>query len=126
MKVNTPANVKAFSDPENWTFSYVVYAGTGSPCIVIDSVLNYDPKSGRTSTRSANEVIDLIQGAQLKLTWMLETHAHADHLTAAPYLQSKRGGKIVIGDHITNVQNVFKEVFNLKDDFAVDGSQFDH
>ncbi|WP_216152372.1 MBL fold metallo-hydrolase [Polynucleobacter sp. JS-Safj-400b-B2] len=121
-----PANVKAFFDPETWTFSYVVYAGKQSPCIVIDSVMNFDPKSGRTSTKSADEVIAFIQSEQLQLTWVLETHAHADHLTAAPYIQSKLGGKIVIGDHITSVQNVFKEVFNLDDQFAVDGSQFDY
>jgi glyoxylase-like metal-dependent hydrolase (beta-lactamase superfamily II) len=120
------ADVKAFFDPETWTFTYVVYAGKESSCVVIDSVLNYDSKSGRTSTRSADEVIGFIQSEQLQLVWILETHAHADHLTAAPYIQSQLGGKIVIGDHITNVQNVFKDVFNLDKQFAVDGSQFDH
>ncbi|WP_128113181.1 MBL fold metallo-hydrolase [Polynucleobacter necessarius] len=125
MKPNPLADVKAFFDPETWTFTYVVYAGKASPCIVIDSVLNYDSKSGRTSTQSADEVIGFIQSGQLQLTWILETHAHADHLTAAPYIQEKLGGKIVIGDHIVNVQNVFKGVFNLDERFAVDGSQFD-
>ena len=120
------ADVKAFFDTETWTFTYVVSAGKGSPCVVIDSVLNYDAKSGRTSTRSADELISFIQSEQLQLTWILETHAHADHLTAAPYIQSKLGGKIVIGDHITNVQNVFKGVFNLDEQFAIDGSQFDY
>jgi glyoxylase-like metal-dependent hydrolase (beta-lactamase superfamily II) len=120
------ADVKAFFDPETWTFTYVVYVGKKSPCVVIDSVLNYDPKSGRASTRSADEVIGFIQNEQLQLDWILETHAHADHLTAAPYIQSKLGGKIVIGERITNVQNVFKDVFNLGEQFAVDGSQFDH
>ena len=120
------ADVKAFFDPETWTFTYIVYSGKKSPCVVIDSVLNYDSKSGRTSTRSADEVIGFIQEEELQLDWILETHAHADHLTAAPYIQSKLGGKIVIGDHITNVQNVFKGVFNLGEQFAVDGSQFDH
>jgi glyoxylase-like metal-dependent hydrolase (beta-lactamase superfamily II) len=104
----------------------VVYAGKGSPCVVIDSVMNYDPKSGRTSTQSADEVIEFIQSEQLQLTWILETHAHADHLTAAPYIQSKLGGQIVIGNHITNVQNVFKGIFNLDKRFAVDGSQFNY
>ena len=126
MNSNSHADVKAFFDPETWTFTYVVYAGKESACVVIDSVLNYDPKSGRTSTRSADEVIGFIQGEQLQLTWILETHAHADHLTAAPYIQSKLGGKIVIGDHITGVQNVFKDVFNLDDQFPIDGSQFDY
>ena len=125
MNSSSRADVKAFFDPETWTFTYVVYAGAASPCVVIDSVLNYDPKSGRTSTKSADEVIRFIQSENLQLAWILETHAHADHLTAAPYIQSKLGGKIVIGDHITNVQNVFKSVFNLDDQFAIDGSQFD-
>jgi glyoxylase-like metal-dependent hydrolase (beta-lactamase superfamily II) len=126
MKSLIQANVEAFFDPETWTFTYVVYAGKQSQCVVIDSVMNYDPKSGRTSTKSADEVIGFIQSEQLQLTWVLETHAHADHLTAAPYIQSKLGGKIVIGDHITSVQNVFKGVFNLDDQFAIDGSQFDY
>jgi glyoxylase-like metal-dependent hydrolase (beta-lactamase superfamily II) len=120
------AEIKPFFDAETWTYTYVVSGGKGSPCIVIDSVLNYDPKSGRTSTRSADEVIQFIQSEELKLTWILETHAHADHLTAAPYLQEKLGGKLVIGNHIASVQSVFKGVFNLDKDFAVDGSQFDH
>jgi glyoxylase-like metal-dependent hydrolase (beta-lactamase superfamily II) len=126
MKSLIQANVEAFFDPETWTFTYVVYAGKQSQCVVIDSVMNYDPKSGRTSTKSADEVIGFIQSEQLQLTWVLETHAHADHLTAAPYIQSKLGGKIVIGDHITSVQNVFKGVFNLDDQFAIDGTQFDY
>lgn len=124
MNSTTQAIVKAFFDPQTWTYTYVVYESEGSACIVIDSVLNYDPKSGRTKTQSADEVIAFIQKHQLKLEWILETHAHADHLTAAPYIQEKLGGKIAIGDHITTVQGVFKGVFNL-DDFAVDGSQFD-
>ena len=126
MNSKVKAEIKPFFDAETWTYTYVVSGGKGSPCIVIDSVLNYDPKSGRTSTRSADEVIQFIQSEELKLTWILETHAHADHLTAAPYLQEKLGGKLVIGDHIASVQSVFKGVFNLDKDFAVDGSQFDH
>ena len=126
MNTKVKADIKAFFDPETWTYTYVVSGGKGSPCIVIDSVLNYDSKSGRTSTHSADEVIQFIQNEELKLAWILETHAHADHLTAAPYLQEKLGGKLVIGNHIANVQSVFKEVFNLEEGFAVDGSQFDH
>lgn len=126
MNSKVKAEIKPFFDAETWTYTYVVSGGKGSPCIVIDSVLNYDPKSGRTSTRSADEVIQFIQSEELKLTWILETHAHADHLTAAPYLQEKLGGKLVIGNHIASVQSVFKGVFNLDKDFAVDGSQFDH
>ena len=124
MNSSTHATVKAFFDPQTWTYTYVVYESEGSACIVIDSVLNYDPNSGRTKTKSADEVINFIKGHQLKLEWIVETHAHADHLTAAPYIQEKLGGKIAIGDHITTVQSVFKGVFNL-DDLAVDGSQFD-
>ena len=124
MNTSTQAIVKAFFDPQTWTYTYVVYESKGSACIVIDSVLNYDPKSGRTKTESADEVISFIKDNRLQLEWILETHAHADHLTAAPYIQDKLGGKIAIGDHITTVQGVFKGVFNL-DDVAVDGSQFD-
>ena len=124
MNTPTQATVKAFFDPQTWTYTYVVYESKGSPCIVIDSVLNYDPKSGRTKTHSADEVISFIKDNRLQLECILETHAHADHLTAAPYIQEKLGGKIAIGDHITTVQKVFKGVFNL-DDVAVDGSQFD-
>lgn len=118
--------IKDFFDPETWTYTYVVYEGDGSPCAIIDSVLNYDPKSGRTSTKSADELIAFVRAHQLQVSWILETHAHADHLTAAPYLQSHLGGKLVIGDHITNVQKVFKGVFNLDDRFHADGTQFDH
>jgi glyoxylase-like metal-dependent hydrolase (beta-lactamase superfamily II) len=124
MNTTTQANVKAFFDPQTWTYTYVVYESEGSACIVIDSVLNYDPKSGRTKTKSADEVIAFIKEHRLQLEWILETHAHADHLTAAPYIQEKLGGKIAIGDHITTVQGVFKGVFNL-DELATDGSQFD-
>ena len=124
MNTTTQATVKAFFDPQTWTYTYVVYESKGSACIVIDSVLNYDPKSGRTNTTSADEVIAFIKENRLQLDWILETHAHADHLTAAPYIQEKLGGKIAIGDHITTVQGVFKGVFNLND-VAVDGSQFD-
>ena len=124
MSPSKQATVKAFFDPQTWTYTYVVYESEGSACIVIDSVLNYDAKSGRTKTKSADEVIAFIKEHRLQLEWILETHAHADHLTAAPYIQEKLGGKIAIGDHITTVQSVFKGVFNL-DDVAVDGSQFD-
>ena len=120
------ALIKHFFDPETGTYTHVVYEGDASPCIIIDSVLNYDPKSGRTSTKSADEVIAFVQSHQLQVSWILETHAHADHLTAAPYLQSRLGGKLVIGDHITKVQTVFKGVFNLDDRFQVDGKQFDY
>jgi glyoxylase-like metal-dependent hydrolase (beta-lactamase superfamily II) len=121
----THPTVKAFFDKDTWTVSYVVYEKPGSICAIIDSVLDYDPKSGRTSTRSADEMVDFVQTQQLQVAWILETHAHADHLTAAPYLQQKLGGRIAIGEHIRTVQQVFKGVFNLESAFAVDGSQFD-
>lgn len=121
----THPTVKAFFDKDTWTVSYIVYEKPGSICAIIDSVLDYDPKSGRTSTRSADEIVDFVQTQQLQVAWILETHAHADHLTAAPYLQQKLGGRIAIGEHIRTVQQVFKGVFNLESAFAVDGSQFD-
>lgn len=124
MNSKKQALVKAFFDPQTWTYTYVVYESKGSPCVVIDAVLNYDPKSGRTKTRSADEVIAFIEENQLQLQWILETHAHADHLTAAPYIKEKLGGKIAIGDHITSVQKVFKGIFNLND-IRIDGSDFD-
>ena len=126
MTAKHTALIKDFFDPETWTYTYVVYEGDGSPCVIIDSVLNYDPKSGRTSTKSADGVIDFVRAHQLQVAWILETHAHADHLTAAPYLQSHLGGKLVIGDHIKNVQTVFKGVFNLNNGFKTDGTQFDY
>ena len=118
--------IKDFFDPETWTFTYVVHEGDASPCVIIDSVLNYDPKSGRTRTQSADKVIAFVRAHQLQTTWILETHAHADHLTAAPYLQTHLGGKLAIGDHITSVQTVFKGIFNLDERFQTNGAQFDH
>lgn len=118
--------VEGFFDGDTWTVTYVVYEKPGSSCIIIDSVLSYDPKSGRTNTKMADQVIAFIKRLDLKTEWILETHAHADHVTAAPYLKLKLGGKIAIGDHITTVQAVFKSIFNLEDTFSVDGSQFDY
>jgi glyoxylase-like metal-dependent hydrolase (beta-lactamase superfamily II) len=89
-------------------------------------VLDYDPKSGRTGTESADRVIDYINSNRLNVAWILETHAHADHLSAAPYLKQNLGGKTAIGDHIAQVQEVFKGIFNLEPEFKTDGSQFDH
>jgi glyoxylase-like metal-dependent hydrolase (beta-lactamase superfamily II) len=117
--------VKGFFDPDTWTVTYVVYEKPGSSCIIIDSVLSYDPKSGRTHTKMADQVIEFVKQNDLKTEWILETHAHADHVTAAPYLKSKLGGKVAIGDHISIVQGVFKGIFNLEGTFPTDGSQFD-
>ena len=117
--------VHGIFDPATWTVTYVVHNGPGSAAAIIDSVLDYDPKSGRTRTTSADKVIDYVMAQDLKLQWILETHAHADHLSAAPYLKQKLGGKIGIGDQITRVQKVFKDIFNLEPEFRLDGSQFD-
>ena len=123
----TPSNpnVYAIFDKATWTVTYVVHLGPGSSCVVIDSVLDYDQKSGRTKTTSADKVVDYINAYKLKLEWILETHAHADHISAAPYLKEKLGGKIAIGEHITQVQKVFQGIFNLGPEFKSDGSQFD-
>ena len=118
--------VHGIFDPATWTVTYVVHQGTGTACAIIDSVLDYDPKSGRTKTTSADKVIDYVRTHQLKVEWILETHAHTDHLTAAPYLKAQLGGRTAIGDHITAVQKVFKGIFNLEQTFKLDGSQFDH
>ena len=118
--------VHGIFDAATWTVTYVVYEKEGSACAIIDSVLDYDPKSGRTSTESADKVIAFVQEKKLTVQWILETHAHADHLTAAPYLKANLGGQTAIGDHITAVQHVFKGVFNLEASFQEDGTQFDH
>ena len=118
--------VHGLFDPATWTVTYVVHDGPGTPAAIVDPVLDYDPKSGRTRTASADRVIAYVQAHDLKVEWILETHAHADHLSAAPYLKKKLGGKIGIGGRITQVQQVFKAVFNLEPGFRVDGSQFDH
>lgn len=117
--------VKGFFDPATWTVTYVVYEKSGAECAIIDSVLDYDPKSGRTKTHSADRVIDFVKSENLKVEWILETHAHADHLSAAPYIRKQLGGKIAIGANITAVQGVFKKIFNLEPEFQLDGSQFD-
>jgi len=117
--------VHSIFDAATWTVTYVVHNGRGSAAAIIDSVLDYDPKSGRTRTTSADKVVDYVQSHDLTLQWILETHAHADHLSAAPYLKQKLGGKIGIGDQITRVQKVFKGIFNLEPEFRLDGSQFD-
>jgi glyoxylase-like metal-dependent hydrolase (beta-lactamase superfamily II) len=118
--------VHGIFDPATWTVTYVVYEKPGSACAIIDSVLDYDPKSGRTSHTSADKVIEFVKANKLQVEWILETHAHADHLSAAPYLKTHLGGKTAIGDHITAVQGVFKSIFNLEPGFKQDGSQFDH
>lgn len=117
-------HIQAFFDPVTATVTYVVH--DGSVCAIIDSVLDYDPKSGRSSTASADRVAAYVRQAGLTTQWLLETHAHADHLSAAPYLQRQLGGVIAIGQSIRTVQGVFKQIFNLEPEFQLDGSQFGH
>ena len=118
--------VHGIFDKATGTVTYIVHHGIGSACAIIDSVLDYDPKSGRTTTTSAEKVVGYVNEHRLKVEWILETHAHADHVSAAPYLKKHSGGKIAIGDHITQVQKVFKGIYNLATEFKEDGSQFDH
>lgn len=118
--------VHALFDPATWTVTYVVHGGPGTACAIIDPVLDYDPKSGRTRTASADRVVAYVEAQRLRVAWILETHAHADHLTAAPYLKAKLGGRTGIGEHIRAVQEVFRGIFNLEPGFRQDGSQFDH
>jgi glyoxylase-like metal-dependent hydrolase (beta-lactamase superfamily II) len=120
------STVHGIFDKATWTITYIVHQGMGTACAIIDSVLDYDPKSGRTTTASAEKVVDYVKSNKLQVEWILETHAHADHVSAAPYLKQQLGGKIAIGNHITQVQKVFKGIFNLEPEFKQDGSQFDH
>ena len=119
-------NIQSFFDETTFTVSYVVFDHAGGHCALIDSVLDYDPKSGRTSTDSADKIIAFVREQNLTVEWILETHAHADHLSGAPYLHKHLGGKIAIGKLITDVQHIFKGVFNLEPQFNTDGQQFDH
>ncbi len=121
-----PALIEAFLDPASSTYSYVVYEADGGQCAIVDPVLDYDAASGRTATTQADKIIAFVRAHHLQVQWLLETHAHADHLSAAPYLRGQLGGKIAIGESISKVQDVFKALFNLEPAFCVDGSQFDH
>ncbi|MBA4707414.1 MBL fold metallo-hydrolase [Aquitalea magnusonii] len=116
----------SFFDPGTATISHVVYDQPGGHAAIIDPVLDYDAKSGRIAHGSAGRVLDFIRQQHLSLQWILETHAHADHLSAAAWLQQQAGGRMAIGEGITQVQQLFKGVFNLGEDFTCDGSQFDH
>jgi glyoxylase-like metal-dependent hydrolase (beta-lactamase superfamily II) len=118
--------VQAFFDPATCTASYVVFDRPGGACAIVDPVLDYDPKSGRTSTASAERIVSFVRGKELQVGWILETHAHADHLSAAHHLRSTLGGKIAIGQAIRQVQGVFRRIFHLEAGFQADGSQFDH
>lgn len=118
--------VQAFLDLDTETYSYVVYERPGGHAAVIDPVLEYDPKSGRTRTDGAQRLVDFVRDHNLSVDWVLETHAHADHLSAAPFVRERVGGRLGIGEPICEVQRIFREVFNLEKEFLCDGSQFDH
>ncbi|MEK0085926.1 MBL fold metallo-hydrolase [Benzoatithermus flavus] len=118
--------VTAFFDEPTNTVSYVVADPATRKCALVDSVLDFDPASGRTDRHSADRMIAFVQEHGLEVEWILETHVHADHLSAAPYLKERLGGKLGIGRNITIVQNVFGKIFNAGTEFQRDGSQFDH
>jgi glyoxylase-like metal-dependent hydrolase (beta-lactamase superfamily II) len=117
--------VRTFFDEPTFTATYVVHDPVTRRAAIVDSVLDFEPPSGRTSFASADVIIDYVRKADLTVDWLLETHAHADHLSAAPYLQEKLGGKLAIGREIRTVQGVFGKIFNEGTEFARDGSQFD-
>lgn len=117
--------IEAFFDQTTFTVSYIVSDKNSKECAIIDPVLDFDPVSGRTATDNADKLVEHIQSNQLKTTWILETHAHADHLSSAPFLKKKLGGKTAIGQHIKEVQSTFKGPFNMEPEFKADGSQFD-
>ncbi|MEP2028895.1 MAG: MBL fold metallo-hydrolase [Paracoccaceae bacterium] len=118
-------HVQAFFDQATNTISYVVREPEGRACAIIDSVLDFDHASGRTDTKAADDIVQYVGDEGLRVQWILESHVHADHLSAAPYLQEKLGGKIGIGDQIMTVQDTFGKVFNEGTEFQRDGSQFD-
>ena len=120
-----PKVVPFFEEDTN-TFSYVVQDPTSKACAIIDPVLDFDMASGRVSHRSADAMIGYVKEKKLDVEWIIETHVHADHLTAAPYIREHVGGKIAIGEQVKTVQQTFKKIFNCKDEFQADGTQFDH
>ena len=117
--------VKGFFDEETSTISYVVYDMTSKKCAVIDSVLDFDFSSGTIDYHNAEKIISFIEKMKLDLEWLIETHVHADHLSASPYIQKKLGGKIGISEKISDIQNIFGKTFNAGTEFQRDGSQFD-
>ena len=125
-EINMKPNIEPFFEPITCTISYVVYDEPAGTCAIIDPVLDYDPKAGRTSTSSADKLVEFIRSQRLKVEWILETHVHADHLTSAHYLRERLGGKIGIGGEVPAVQQIFKKIFNLGSEFAPDGRHFDH
>lgn len=126
LSTSTRLQVEGFFDAATGTVSYLVLDRQTRQCALIDSVLDYDPKSGRTSHASADRLIERVRALGAQVQWILETHVHADHLSAAPYLRQALGGRLGIGRHIRQVQEVFGRLFNAEPGFARDGRQFDH
>ena len=122
----TTPQVKGFFDEATNTISYVVWDTSTDTAAIIDSLLDFDQASGRTNTKSADRMIAFVRDAGLTVDWIIDTHVHADHLTAAPYIKSQLGGRTGIGEHIATVQKVFGKLFNEGQEFHTDGSQFDH
>lgn len=119
------AQIEGFYDTATATVSYVVFEAPGGPCAIVDPVLDYDAKAGRIHTDNADRIIAFVNEHRLQVQWLLETHAHADHLSASAYLRDALGGQIGIGAQITAVQKVFRDIYNLEPSFLPDGSQFD-
>lgn len=119
-------HVFPFYNEATSTFSYIVKDPTSKSCAIIDSVMDFDYPSGTTSHKDADAIIDKVQTLGLSVEWIIETHVHADHMSAAPYIKSKLGGRLGIGAKITDVQSVFGDIFNIGNEFHRDGSQFDH
>lgn len=118
--------ITGFFDETTFTFSYIVADPDTGRCAIIDSLLDFDPASGRTRTESADKLVAFVKDKGLTCEWIIDTHVHADHLTAAPYVRAKVGGKTAIGDQISVVQRIFSDIFNEGQSFHTDGSQFDH
>ena len=124
--MSTEPQITSFFDEVTSTASYVIADPASGKAAVLDSVLDFDPASGRSHTKSADRIVEFVQRSGLSVQWILETHAHADHLSAAQYLKARLGGRIGIGARITKVQKTFAGIFNLGAGFACDGTQFDH
>ena len=125
-ELSVKPKVTGFFDPHSNTISYVVQDPSSLACAIIDPVMEFDQAAGRLTYESANQIADFVDTQGLKVDWIIESHVHADHLSAAPYLQEKLGGKIGIGEHVQTVQDTFGKIFNEGTEFQRDGSQFDH